>query len=120
MGRKRSFAQQGTHRNSVQKSTSSWGTSRKFLDSMGPGVPITASFSRVAYNLLLDPCAWCRCGGSSRLAAGHAQTLSEGGQRGLPATTASLAFAGRCSRLLLSAFAYNVRPTSVSFCIQAL
>jgi hypothetical protein len=90
------------------------------LDSMGPGLPIAASFSRVAYNLLIDPCAWCRCGGSSRLAAGHAQTLSEGGQRGLPATTASLAFAGRCSRLLLSAFIDTVRPPPVCFCIQAL
>ena len=93
---------------------------RKFVDRMGPGWPLAASFSSVAYNLLIDPCAWCRCGGSSRLAAGHAQTLSEEGQRGGPATTASLACAGRGSRLLLSAFAYTVRPTPVSFCLQAL
>jgi hypothetical protein len=56
----------------------------------------------------------------SRLAAGHAHTLSEGGQRGLPATAALLAFADGGSRLFLSAFAYNVRPTPVYFCIQAL
>lgn len=37
----------------------------------------------------------------------------------MPATAASLPFAGRCSRLLLSAFAYNGRPTPVSLCIQA-
>jgi hypothetical protein len=56
----------------------------------------------------------------SRLAAGHTHTLSEGGQRGLPATAASLAFADGCSYLFLSAFAYNVRPTPVYVCIQAL
>ena len=86
---------------------SSWGTTRKLLDSMGPGVPIAASFSRVAYNLLIDPCAWCRCGGSSRLAAGHAPTLREGGQRGLPATAASLALCGRV-----------LSPVAVRFCRQ--
>ena len=55
----------------------------------------------------------------SRLAAGHAHTLREGGQRGLPATATLLACAGGCSRLLLSAFAYTVSPTPVSVCIQA-
>ena len=108
------------HSSSVHHSMSSWGTTRQLLDRMGPGVPIAASFSRVAYNLLIDPCAWCRCGGSSRLAAGHAPTLREGGQRGLPVTAASLAFAGGCSRLLLSAFAYTVSPTPVCCRIQAL
>ena len=36
------------HSNSVHKSTSSWGVARKLLDSMGPGLPIAASFYRVA------------------------------------------------------------------------
>jgi len=54
------------------------------------------------------------------LADSDAHTLHEGGQRGLPAKAASLALAGRGSRLLLSAFAYTVSPTPVSFCLQAL
>ena len=82
----------------------------KFLDSLGPGWPIAARFSSVAYHLLIDPCAWCQWGGSSRLAAGYAHTLRAGGERELPATAASLALAGRGSRLWLSAFADNGRP----------
>src|SRR4030095_15372241 len=56
----------------------------------------------------------------SRLADSDAHTLRERGQRGLPAIAASLALACRCSRLLLSAVAYNGSPTPVSVCIQAL
>jgi len=87
---------------------------------MGPGLPIAASFCSVAYHLLSDHCAWCWCGGSSRCAASHAQTLSERGQRGVPATPASLACAGRGSRLCLSAFVDTVRPPPVCFCLQAV
>jgi len=92
----------------------------KFLDSLGLGVPIAVRFSSVAYYLLMYLCVWCRCGGTSRLAAGHAHTLRAGDQRGLPATAASLALTGRRSRLLLSAFGDNGRPTAVSICLQAV
>ncbi|SRR6266851_7736131 len=42
------FYRYAMHSNSVHQSMSSWGTTRKLLDSMGPGLPIAASFSRVA------------------------------------------------------------------------
>ena len=42
------FYLHNVHRNSVYKLTPSWWLARKFLDSMGPGLPIAASFYRVA------------------------------------------------------------------------
>ena len=68
------------------------GTTRKFLDSMGPGLPIAASFAewhKICLLILVR-----RAG-----VAGHLASL--------PATAASLAFAGRGSRLLLSAVVDN-------------
>src|SRR5262245_58583018 len=49
------FYRYARHSNAVYQSMSNWRTTRKFLDRMEPGVPIAVSFSRVAYNLPIDP-----------------------------------------------------------------
>ena len=95
------------------------GDDQEVVGQHGTGVVHRGQLLQSGITFATYPCAWCRCGGSARLAAGHAHTLREGGQRGLPATATLLACAGGCSRLWLSAFAYTVSPTPVSVCIQA-